>query len=171
MIAANAKDNAVVKMGFVKFKTVSSGSSSSIAALSVSDKIQVTIGGSKGTSSGTLTVYLPSSFVSTLEKGDKLDVTSYGNETGDSALISLLGTKVKIKGLSTTSTGISTGDDSTASGTLTVVKYDETTRELKFKLNAKLGNWTKTVSKGFAGSTSKVSKPTNVVANVVVTLP
>ena len=162
-----AKDKAKVKFGFVGFKSVASGDGNSVAAVEQADRINITLGGAKGTTSGTLTVIIPSSIVDTLAKGTKLDVTATGNEDTSQAVIVFQGQKTKDNDLNTKTTGITSTNDTTANGKLTVVKYDSATKELKFKLNAKAGPWAKSTSKG----NKDVSKPVPVRAAAVVTLP
>ena len=162
-----AKDKAKVKFGFVGFKSVASGDGNSVAAVEQADRINITLGGAKGTVSGTLTVILPTNAVELLEKGTKLDITSTANEDVNQAVIVFQGQKTKINGLNTKTTGITSTDDTSATGTLTVVNYDSDTRELKFKLKAKASPWAKSTSNG----NKDVSKAVPVRANVVVTLP
>lgn len=167
-----AANRAVVGLGVVKFKSTSGGES--VVAANIADQIQITIGGSKGTSSGTLTVFLPQALVASLEKGTKLDVTSTGDESDAEAVnIVFLGTKISINGTNSTTTGVASNNDSQATGQFNVVQYDPETKELKFSLNAKVAPWTQQVTKGIGGSptTKEVSKPIKVNAQVVVTLP
>ena len=166
--AVFAKDKAKVKFGFVAYRSVSnSEGGNSVAAVQLADRINITLGGAKGTVSGTLTVILPTNAVELLEKGTKLDITSTANEDVNQAVIVFQGQKTKINGLNTKTTGITSTDDTSATGTLTVVNYDSDTRELKFKLKAKASPWAKSTSNG----NKDVSKAVPVRANVVVTLP
>lgn len=168
-LPASAMDKGKVKMGPISFKSVSNGSGSSVAAVSQADRIQITVGGSKGFNAGTLTIFLPSSAIDTLSKGDKFSVTSTGNDEVNSASIILLGTKSKVnrKTFSVSSTGVSSGNDSIGSGSLTVKGYDSNTKVLKFSLKAKVSPWT------FSKNGTNTEKTNNlpVKANVVVTLP
>lgn len=167
-----AKDKGVVKFGSIKFNSVSGKSGASILATTVGDKVQITIGGTSGTrtiSAGTFTVFLDSDLIDTLEKGDTLDVSATGDSVQDgTANVLFLGTKIKINGFSSSTTGAATNNDSEATGTFKVVKYDPDTKVLNFTINAKVSPWTQTNSDN---STKVVTKAAKLIAVAVVTLP
>lgn len=167
-----AKDKGIVKFSNIKFKSVSGKSGASILATTIGDKIQITVGGTAGTkniSAGTFTVFLDADQIDDLEKGDTLEVSSTGDSVQDgTANVLFLGTKVKIAGFSTKTTGAATNNDSEADGSFKVVKYNSETKELKFTINAKVSPWTQTNSNN---STEVVTKAAKLIAAVVVTLP
>lgn len=167
-----AKDKGVVKFSNIKFKSISGKTGSSIAATTVGDKVQITIGGTAGTksvSSGTLTVHLDQSSIDEFDKGTQLDVSSTGDSVQDgTAYVLFLGTKIKISGFSSSTTGAATNNDSEADGSFKVIKYNPDTKELKFAINAKVSPWTRTNSDNSQDEVSKAAK-LNVVATV--TLP
>ncbi len=169
-----AKDKATVSLGSIKFKSTSnSQGGNSVAAANIGSTVQIAIGGSQGTSSGVLTVFLSNATVAALAKGQKLDVISSGNSDNDSAAqIVFLGTSVKINGFNSTTTGVASNNDTVASGKLTVVAYNSDTRELKFSLAATAKPYTKSTSKlGSSPVNKDLNSPLKVKANVIVTLP
>ncbi|MDA0772951.1 MAG: hypothetical protein O3C63_08415 [Cyanobacteria bacterium] len=112
---------------------------------------------------------LVSDLIDTLEKGDRLDVSATGDSVQDgTANVLFLGTKIKINGFNSSTTGAATNNDSEATGSFKVVKYDSETKELKFTINAKVSPWTQTNSDN---STEVVTKAAKLIAVVVVTLP
>ncbi len=168
-----AADKATVGLGSIHFKSTSSGGNSSVVAANLGNTVQIAVGGSQGTSAGTLTVYLSSATVAALAKGQKLDVIASGNSADSSAAqILFLGTKVNVNGLNSTTLGVVSNDDTVASGTLTVVNYNSDTKELKFSLSANAKPYTQTSSKLGGSTTSKdINKAIKITANVIVTLP
>lgn len=169
---AFAKDKGVVKFSNIKFKSISGKSGSSVAATTIGDKIQITVGGTAGKkaiSSGALTVFLDQDIIDSLEKGDTLDVSSTGDSVQDgTANVLFLGTKVKIAGFSTKTSGAATNNDSEADGTFKVIKYDSDSKVLKFSIKANISPWSKT---NFDNSVDTVTKATKLIAVVEVTLP
>ena len=170
MIAA---DKAQVALGSIKFKNVVNDDGNSVLAANLGTTVQIAIGGTQGTSAGTLTVYLSSATVAALAKGQKLDVTSTGNESDDSAAnILFLGTKVTVNGFNSTTLSVASNSDTVASGKLTVVNYNSNTKELKFTLTATAKPYTQITTKlGQSANTKDVNKALKVTASVIVTLP
>lgn len=167
-----AKDMGVVKFSDIQFKSVSGKSGASILAATIGDKVQITVGGTSGTrtiSAGTFTLFLDSDLIDSLEKGDTLDVSSTGDTIQDgTANVLFLGTKIKIAGFSSSTTGAATNNDSEANGTFKVIKYNSDTKVLKFSVNANISPWTKTNTNN---STEVVTKAAKLTAVVEVTLP
>ena len=163
-----AMDKAKVKFGFVSYRSIANNSGgNSVAAVEQGDRINISLGGARGTTSGVLTVLIPSSIVDSLKKGTKLNVTATGNEDANQAVIVFQGQRTKINGLNTRTTGITSTNDTTARGKLTVTKYDSVTKELRFRLNAKAAPWTRSTN----DNQKEISKSVPVRASVVVTLP
>jgi len=163
---AFAADKGTAKIGPVVLKSVNnSEGASSIAATLIGDTYQISLGGAVGLSSGVVSIYLPSDTVFT--KGQEFDVTSTGDEATGSANLLFLVQKTQIKGSSAVITGYSTDSDSQATGKLKVVAYNAETKELKFTLSGKVAPYIRTVN--LAAKT--ITKPIQVTANIVVTLP
>jgi hypothetical protein len=115
---------------------------------------------------------LSSEAVAALAKGQKLAVSGIGDDSDSAADISFLGTKVTVNGFNSTTLSIASNDDTVTSGTLTVVNYNPTTKELKFILSASAKPYTQITSKlGVSPVTKDVNKALKVTANVIVTLP
>lgn len=166
-----AANKAVVGLGSIRFKSTDGGSS--LAAANLGSNVQIAIGGTQGTSSGVLTVFLSNATVAALAKGQKLSVTSTGNEGDSSAAnIVFLGSSVKVNGFNSTTLSLASNNDTVASGTLTVVAYNPSTKELKFSLSATAKPYTQMTSKlGVSPVSKDVNKPLKVTASVIVTLP
>lgn len=173
---ALAKDKAVVKFGPIKFKSTTSGDSDSVVGVQTGNNIQITVGGSSGTtnvSSGTFTIFFLASELDNFTKGYKLDLASIGDDTGDGgeAIVTFLGTKIQIKGFSSTTTGIASVNESEALGTFTVLSYDPTSKVLKFKLAGKVQPYSSSKTKlGQTPNTVTVNKPLAVNVTGEVTL-
>ena len=169
-----AADKATFQVGPVTLKSTSSGGSDSVAAAMLGNFLNITIGGTKGSSAGTLTLLIPSSEIANFTKGYTLNVKSFENDagSGNEAVVSFLVTKIQIKGFSSTSTSYTTDSDSIGSGTLKVASYDAETKTLKFNLNGKINPYIVSKSKlGETPDTNTVNKPIAVKATVIVTLP
>ncbi len=169
-----AADKAAFQVGSVTLKSTSSGGSDSVAAATQGSFLNITIGGTKGTSSGALTLLIPSSEIANFEKGYTLDLTASGNDSdaGNQALASFLVTKIKVNGLNSTTTSYATTEDSVGTGTVKIASYDAETKTLKFNLNGKVGPYTSSKAKlGQTPDTETVTKPITVKATVIVTLP
>lgn len=169
-----AADKAAFQVGSVTLKSTSSGGNDSVAAATQGSFLNITIGGTKGTSSGVLTLLIPSSEIANFAKGYTLDLTASGNngESDNEGLVTFLVTKVKVNGFNSSTTSYVTTEDSVGTGTITIASYDAETKTLKFNLNGKVGPYT--VSKGQLGQTpdtDTVDKPILVKATVIVTLP
>ena len=163
---AFAADKGTAKIGPVSLKSVSnSEGATSIAATLIGDTYQISLGGAVGLSSGVVSIYLPSDTVFT--KGQEFDVTSTGDEVTGSANLLFLVQRTQIKGSSAVITGYATTSDSQATGKLKVVAYNPETKELKFTLSAKVAPYVRTVNL----VSKTITKPIQVAANVVVTLP
>jgi hypothetical protein len=158
----------------VKFGPIQYVSTTGAVANDLAEDVIITLGGNKGTTSGTLAITLDSSEVAQLEKGLELGVASVGDDSeGDSSVsLTLLGTSIKIKGTSTTTTSYASNNDSTAEGKFKVVDYNPSTKVLKFTLSAKLNPYTLTTSKlGQAGENKIVEKAMAVSVKAEITLP
>lgn len=167
-----AADKATVGMGSIHFKSVTNDGVSSVIAANVGSFTQITVGGSQGTSAGTLIIFLTSEAVTALAKGQKLAVSGISDDSDSAVDISFLGTKVTVNGFNSTTLSIASNDDTVASGTLTVVNYNSATKELKFILSATAKPYTQISTKlGASPVTKDVNKALKVTANVIVTLP
>ena len=101
-------------------------------------------------------------------------MASVGDDSeGDSSVsLTLLGTSIKIKGTSTTTTSYASNNDSTAQGKFKVVDYNPSTKVLKFTLSAKLNPYTLTTTKvGQAAENRVVEKAMAVSVKAEITLP
>jgi len=161
---AFAADKAKVKVGPAKFVA-----KQAIVAAQQGAFINITMGGSKGLSSGSLTILVPSDF--SPSKGDKFGVFSLVGEEAasnpDELAVSFSATKIKRKGLSVSSTSYAEAADTVTTGSFTVKSYDPETKVLKFNLKAKASPYT--FNKGASNETS--SKKFVIKAQGVVTLP
>lgn len=168
--AVSAADKANVKFGPIKYKTKQGA-----AAVAVGNQTQITLGGNKGTTAGTFTIFLEASEIAQLEKGARFDVvTTNQDSTNDDAVTILFqGTKTKIKGFNTTVTGITADDSSEVTkGTFKVVQYDPNTGVLKFLLKAKVQGYTLSKSGVNTSQTNQsVDKPLKISIQGVITLP
>ena len=156
-------DKAKIKLGPAKIVA-----KDAIAASSQGAFINLTMGGSKGKSSGTLTILFPSDF--NPSKGDSFNVFSLvgeesANNPGELA-VSFTATKIKAKGLSVSSTSYAEAAETVTTGTLKVKSYDTETGVLKFNLKATATPFT--INKGDGNDTS--SKKFKIKAQGVVTL-
>ncbi len=168
-----AQDKGTASFGVVKFNSVEgSGSAQSLAAAYIGNTLQIAIGGVKGTTAGVLTVLIDADQVSNFQKGTTLDLSSTGDEDQDgTANIIFIGTSVKIKGRSSTSTNVASNNDTQATGKFKVVSYNSSTKELRFTITGSAKPWTQ--MKGSLGNvtTTEIDKPIKVSAAAIITLP
>jgi len=168
MSPAMAADKAVVKVGSVQYKTTSSDGNSSIIAAEQANFVNITIGGSKGFNSGTVTLLVPSSELANPTKGQEISIFGTGNDADNSVLVFLV---TKIQGLSG-SVGFSSNNDTSITGDLKVVSYNSATKELKFTVKAKASPYSQVTTKFGGSSTTKdISKSIAISISGVVTLP
>lgn len=164
-----ADNKATVKFGPVQF-VAGSGAVANYSG----ENLVITLGGNKGTTSGSVAIILEPSEVDQLEKGLNLGVASVDDDAdGDSAvMLTLLGSVVKVRGTSATTTSYSSNNDSTAEGKFKVVGYNPDTKVLKFTLSAKLNPYTLSSSSlGQPATNTVIEKPLAVSIKSEIILP
>lgn len=169
----SAKDKAVIKVGSVSLKSTSSGDSDSVAGASQGSFINVSIGGTKGVSAGTMTILFPSSELANFTKNYTLDLKGPANDGSSTkeALVTFLVTKTKVNGLNSTVTGYASVNESVGSGTMKIISYNSDTGELKFTVNGSVNPYSQSKTKlGQTPQSSTVNKAIKVQANVTVTI-
>lgn len=157
-------DKAKIKLGPAKLVA-----KDAIAAVVQGNFINLTMGGVKGQNSGTLTLLIPAD--ETFEKGSTIEVFSLVGETDDDnpgeIALGFTATKIKVKGLSVSSTSYAEAAETVTTGKLKVKSYNPDTKVLKFNLSAQASPYTQ--NKGDGNNT--ISKNFKIKAQASVTLP